>query len=265
MTRRRRRAWPWLPVLALGVAPVLAADQPAYQVGDQRSGFTYQPPELQAQQNDDLGNQGMLWVERGEAQWRAPAGSAGKACTSCHGDAAASMKGVRASYPKWNDKLGKPIDLEQRINLCRTEQMGAPPLEWESPELLGITAYVGRQSLGMPVALPRDPRLEPYRKAGEAFYNQRRGQWQLACSYCHVEQAGHHLRGDLLSQGQTNGFPIYRLLWDTMGSVQRMFRWCNEGVRVEPYAYGSDEYLGLEIYLAERGRGLPIETPAVRR
>jgi len=264
-----RRAAPWVAALALVaaplLAPLLAADQAPYQVGDQRSGYTYLSPELQAQQNDELGNQGMLWVERGAALWREPSGAAGKSCAACHGDAAASMKGVRASYPKWNDKLGKPIDLEQRINLCRTEQMGAEPLAWESEALLGITAYVGRQSLGVPIALPDDPRLEPYRKAGEAFYNQRRGQWQLACSHCHVEQAGHHLRGDLLSQGQTNGFPIYRLLWDRMGSVQRMFRWCNEGVRAEPYDFGSDEYIGLEIYLAERGRGLPVETPAVRR
>jgi L-cysteine S-thiosulfotransferase len=260
-----RRAAAWLAALALGAAPGLAADHAPYQVGDQRSGYTYLSGELQAEQDDDLGNPGMLWVERGADQWRTPAGSAGKSCASCHGDAATSMKGVRASYPKWNAALGKPIDLEQRINLCRTEQMGAAPLAWESDALIAITAYVGRQSLGMPVALPDDPRLEPYRKAGEAFYNQRRGQWQLACSYCHVEQAGHHLRGDLLSQGQTNGFPIYRLLWEGMGSVQRMFRWCNEGVRAEPYDYGSEEYIGLEIYLAERGRGLPVETPAVRR
>ncbi len=252
-----------LALMASSIA--LAQDRAPYQVGDQRSGYTYLPADLQQQQNDDLANQGMLWVERGAEIWRKPAGSAGKSCASCHDAAAVSMKGVRASYPKWNDAVGKPIDLEQRINLCRTQNMGAPALDWESDELLSITAYVGRQSLDQPVALPRDPRLEPYRKAGEAFYTQRRGQWQLACSTCHVEQAGHHLRGDLLSQGQTNGFPIYRLLWDRMGSVQRMFRWCNEGVRAEPYDYGSDEYIGLEIYLAERGRGLPVETPAVRR
>jgi sulfur-oxidizing protein SoxA len=241
-----------------------AAD-PAYQVGDQKSGYMFLSPDLQAMQNDDLGNQGLLWVERGEKLWGEVAGGAGKSCASCHGDAKTSMKGVKARYPAWSDARQKPIDLEQRINQCRTEQMQASALVWESEVLLSLTAYVGRQSLGMPVELPRDPRLEPYRKAGEAFYTQRRGQWQLSCSYCHVEQAGQHLRGDLLSQGQTNGFPIYRLLWGTMGSVQRMFRWCNEGVRAEPYDYGSDAYVGLEIYLAERGRGLPVETPAVRR
>lgn len=252
-----------VPLLAASLA--LAADTVTYQVGDQKSGFLFLPPDLQQMQNDDLANQGLLWAERGEVLWRTAAGQAGRSCASCHGDAKVSMKGVRARYPAWSDARGKPIGLEQRINQCRTEQMKAPALDWESEALLSITAHVGRQSLGMPVALPDDPRLEPYRKAGEAFYAQRRGQWQISCSYCHVEQEGKHLRGDTLSQGQTNGFPIYRLLWDRMGSVQRMFRWCNEGVRAEPYDYGSDEYIGLEIYLAQRGRGLPVETPAVRR
>ena len=31
-----------------------------------------------------------------------------------------------------------------------------------------------------------------------------------------------------------------------------------------PYKYGSPEYVNLELYLAWKGRGLPVETPAVR-
>src|SRR5882672_12332344 len=70
----------------------LAADAP-YQVGDQKSGYMFLPPDLQAMQNDDLGNQGLLWVERGEKQWSEVAGTAGKSCAACHGDAKTSMKG----------------------------------------------------------------------------------------------------------------------------------------------------------------------------
>jgi sulfur-oxidizing protein SoxA len=44
-----------------------------------------------------------------------------------------------------------------------------------------------------------------------------------------------------------------------------MFEWCNTSVRAEPYPLGSDEYVDLELYLAWRGRGLPVETPAIRR
>jgi sulfur-oxidizing protein SoxA len=35
-------------------------------------------------------------------------------------------------------------------------------------------------------------------------------------------------------------------------------------MRAEPFGAGSPEYIALELYLAWRGNGLPIETPAVR-
>jgi sulfur-oxidizing protein SoxA len=72
------------------------------------------------------------------------------------------------------------------------------------------------------------------------------------------------IRANLLSQGQSNGFPTYRLKWQKPGSIHRRFRGCNKQVRAQPYAYGSDEYTNLELFLAWKGRGLPVETPAVR-
>jgi sulfur-oxidizing protein SoxA len=44
-----------------------------------------------------------------------------------------------------------------------------------------------------------------------------------------------------------------------------MFAWCNTSVRALPSPFGADEYVNLELYVAWRGRGLPVETPAVRR
>lgn len=36
------------------------------------------------------------------------------------------------------------------------------------------------------------------------------------------------------------------------------------GVRAEPFAYGAQELVELELYLARRAKGLPGETPGVR-
>jgi sulfur-oxidizing protein SoxA len=44
-----------------------------------------------------------------------------------------------------------------------------------------------------------------------------------------------------------------------------MFAWCNSALRAEPFESGSPEYLALELYLAWRGRTLPIAVPGVRR
>ena len=75
---------------------------------------------------------------------------------------------------------------------------------------------------------------------------------------------GNKIRANTLSEGHSNGFPTYRLKWQKPGSIHRRFRGCNKQVRSKPYGYGSDEYVNLELYVAWRGRGLSVETPAVR-
>jgi sulfur-oxidizing protein SoxA len=249
-------------IAGLGL-PALA--ETPHQVDGRRSGYSYLGEETRALQDDAFANPGMLWVERGEGLWSTPAGRAGRSCADCHGDAADSMKGVRARYPVFDPARGKPIALEQRINRCRTERMQAAPWAWESEELLAMSAFVGFQSRGLPIEVEIDGPMAPHFERGKVFWFQRRGQLDLACSDCHDDVVGRHLYGDVVSQGQSNGFPVYRMLWQTLGSLQRMFRWCNTSVRAEPYPFGADEYLDLEVYLAWRGRGLPVETPAVRR
>ena len=55
------------------------------------------------------------------------------------------------------------------------------------------------------------------------------------------------------------------LEWQTMGSLHRRLRACSLGVRAEVLDYGAPKYLALELYLAWRGEGLPMESSAVRR
>src|SRR3979411_441231 len=89
--------------------------------GERRSGFSFMTPDTQTIQNDDTANPGMLWALDGENLWTGKAGAAQKACADCHQDARTSMKGVAARYPAFDKELGRPVDLEQRINLCRTD------------------------------------------------------------------------------------------------------------------------------------------------
>ena len=72
------------------------------------------------------------------------------------------------------------------------------------------------------------------------------------------------IRADHLSQGQTNGFPTYRLKNSKLNSIHGRFLGCVRDTRATPYEEGSDEFKALELYLASRGQGLSIETPSVR-
>lgn len=258
MTRRRATA-ALLAGLLLWGQPATAAEAPL------PSGTTFMSEALQARQRDDAANPGMLWVGEGAALWTTPAGTADKACVDCHGDAATSMGGVATRYPAFDTAAGTLLNLEGRINRCRTEQQGAPALDYESDALLALTAFVARQSLGMPMAVRIDGPAAPYYREGRAFFHRRQGQLNLSCSQCHDRHAGDRLRGDVISYGLGNGYPVYRLEWQSLGSLQRRLRACSLGVRAVQFDYGSRAYRALELFLAKRAEGVPIETPAIRR
>jgi sulfur-oxidizing protein SoxA len=247
-------------IAALAAAPMLTADIP---LAKRRSTYELMSPETRAMQDDDTANPATLWVLDGEALWGAKAGGAGKACADCHGDARASMKGVAARYPAYDEKRGAAIGLEGRINACRVDHQKANALAFESKELLALTAYIARQSRGLPIE-SSDARLQPFIAAGRAIFERRQGQLNLACSHCHEDNWGQKLAGITMPQGHPTGYPLYRLEWQTLGSLQRRLRNCLIGMRAESYPYGAPEYVALEAYLMWRARGLAVESPAVR-
>ena len=247
-----------------GLAAALAAAAAGTHASEQRSGFDFMRPETQAMQRDDEANPALLWVRDGQALWAQAAGDTRRACADCHGDARTSMRGVAARYPAFDEAGRRPVSLEQRVNLCRERHQGAAPLAWEGQALLALTAFIGLQSRGMPIAVPADPRLEPFRERGRQLFERRVGQLDFSCRQCHDDHWGRRLGGSPIPQGHPTGYPLYRLEWQGLGSLQRRLRNCMTGVRAEPYAYGSAEHVELELYLRWRARGMPIETPAVR-
>jgi sulfur-oxidizing protein SoxA len=229
-----------------------------------RSGYDDMGREIRAMQDDDTANPGMLWVLEGEALWKRKTGPAGRACADCHGDARASMRGVAARYPSFDAAKGRPVSLAQRIGLCRAERQQAPVLGPESRELLALTAYVARQSRGLPIEVAIDARTQPFLEAGRATWNRRQGQLNLACGQCHDDHRGRKLAGNVIPQGHPTGYPLYRLEWQGLGSLERRLRNCLVGIRAEPYAHDAPELVDLELYLMWRARGMTFEAPAVR-
>ncbi len=267
---KSKRGWK-LTSIALGstlmvgamAIEVIAKDWGSHEVDGRRSGYTYMTDETRAVQDDNFENPGMLWVENGEALW-SKAGANGKSCASCHADPEKDMKGVMPAYPKFDKRTGKMISLEQMVNRELVEKMGEKAEKFDSKKMLSLMTYIGNISKGMPVNVKIDGPAKPFFEKGKAFYYQRRGQLDLACSNCHEDNPGKQIRANTLSEGQINGFPTYRLKWQKPGSVHRRFRGCNKNVRAKPYKAGSDEYVNLELFVKWHGRGLPVETPAVR-
>jgi len=247
-----------LTVAALtATALALAADE-------RRSGADFMSPATQAMQRDDAQNPAMLWIASGEAQWNAAGGGSAKSCASCHGDARSSMRGVAARFPALDADSGKVVNLGQRINLCRERKQQAAPWKLESEELLSMEAYVAMQSRGMPVSPAQDAATKAAAARGKQQYFQRIGQLNLSCAQCHDQQWGKRLAGSTIPQAHANAYPIYRLEWQAMGSLQRRLRNCMSGVRAEIPQFGAEEMVDLEAWLAMRDKGMKIESPGVR-
>jgi L-cysteine S-thiosulfotransferase len=245
----------------IGASPLPAAEIPP---AERRPGYDFMTPDSQAIQNDDTANPGMLWVLDGEALWKSKTGAAGKACADCHEDARASMKGVAARYPAFDKALGRPVNLEQRVNMCRVQHQQTTALAYESRDLLALTAFVAQQSRGVAIDAGADPQLEPFVAKGRELFMQRQGQLNLGCANCHDDNWDKRLAGSAITQGHPTGYPLYRLEWQSLGSLQRRMRACMTGIRAQAYDYGAPELIELELYLMSRARGMPMDSPAVR-
>ena len=250
-----------LSAFAITALPLRASDIPP---SERRSGYSFMAPETKAIQDDDTANPGMLWVLDGEALWKKKQGAADKACVDCHGDARTTMKGVAAHYPAFDKELRHPVDLEARINLERTRHQQAEPLAFESRDLLALTVFIAEQSRGVTISAGDDPELEPFIAKGRELFTRRQGQLNLACANCHDDNWDKRLAGSAITQAHPTGYPMYRLEWQSLGSLQRRLRGCIFGVRAQPYEFGAPELVELELYLMSRAKGMPLETPAVR-
>ena len=259
----------WLQtLLALAltaILPLQASAQPSTSADAQgrRSGFADMAPATQAMQRDDRQNPALLWVADGEALWGRKTGSADKSCADCHG-AVSTQRGVATQYPRYDTSSQKPVTLSERINLCRQRHQQSPTLPAQDERLIALEAVVAHQSRGMSIRPDQDPRLQPFRQRGQTLFGQRFGQLDLSCAQCHEQQAGRLLGGTVIPQAHPTGYPLYRLEWQGMGTLQRRLRNCMSGVRAAPFAFGSPELVALELYLVQRAAGMPLEVPAIR-
>lgn len=246
-------------------AALLASCWAAAALGsDVRPTREFLSPELRALQDDPARHPGWLWVEQGEALWRAaPPDPAKPSCAGCHGDISRTA-GVAARYPAIASD-GALLNLELRIERCRTDQQKAPAYGYESEALLSLTAAIAARSRGQPISVRVDGAAAEKLAEGQRLFGLRQGQLNLSCQQCHEENVGRRLRGDVISHGLGTGYPAYRLEWNGVGSLHRRLRACSLGVRAIQQPFASPDYLALELFLADKARGLAVEAPGIRR
>lgn len=219
------------------------------QADTRQSGSVYLSKQLQALQADASQNPAQLWVLRGQDLWQTQ-------CASCHGELVTLKKAV-ARYPKLNAQ-GALVNLEDQ--LAHLAKQGARALLQD--EVLALSAALYDAAKGEPIGTTV---VQPYYDQGAQLWHTRMGRINLACVHCHEQKVGRQMRADTISQAHPTGFPIYRLSWQTIGSLERRLRACYSGVQAPLPPEGGTELRALELFLKVRAQGMPLEGASIRR
>lgn len=111
-------------------------------------------------------------------------------CSSCHINAgrtrdAAGLLGVYARFPKYMDRTGAVIPVEDRVNYCFTRSLAGNKIPNDSREMRDIVAYLAFISTGVPTGthvqgegMPQLPKLAGDTTRGSQIF-------ATTCAMCH--------------------------------------------------------------------------------
>lgn len=259
----------WAQVVVPTPAPASAA-QATWPNTAHLSGQAFLTPGLLALHNDPGSNPISLWLDRGALAWNDA--SQGPSCASCHGPVQ-SLRQAVVSYPRLAAQGQGLINLEDQIQACRLRSgKTATPDGADHEEVLALSAVLHQAAKGLAwdVKAPTTKTTEQaawqgHLNRGAALYTQRIGRMNLACQHCHDLNVGKQLRADVISPGHPTGFPVYRMSWQNLGSLERRLRACFSGVQAQMPSPGDPVLRDLELYLKVRASGMPLDGPSIRR
>jgi sulfur-oxidizing protein SoxA len=141
------------------------ADAPAFaeNLDTVYSGWHFRSGETQVLQMDDFENPAFVFVDQGVDLFDKVEGSEGKACASCHEDVA-DFAGLRPTLPRVEN--GELVTMEDLVNECRTDRMGAEPWKYSGGQMTSVTALIGLQSRGMSINVAVDGDAAPFFERG---------------------------------------------------------------------------------------------------
>jgi thiosulfate dehydrogenase len=188
--------WPWITALLVACGGAEPAPEPAAPAPVEEKAWA--PPPADSIPAGPLGES----IERGRVLFTKtnemlPEYAPGNmTCSNCHLEegrklGAASLAGVYYRFPKYMERTGAVITLQDRVNYCFTRSLAGNRLPVESQEMTDFVAYLAFLSEGAPahgkVPGVDIPKLEggPGDKArGEKLYAEK------GCVACHQAEGG---------------------------------------------------------------------------
>jgi len=176
---------------------------------------------------------------------------------------------IAGDYPKFDDKKGKVITLSGAINDC-LKANGQKTWNMKKGKMADLEAYFAAKSKEagkkVHITIPSKEAAEAYER-GKKYYYSQRGYLKLSCATCHVQGAGNRVRREVLSPllGHTTHFPVYRLKWQGLGTLERRIKGCEKNQGEHPHKPGSPWMSEMLYFMAYMSNGLPVDGPDIRK
>ncbi len=221
---------------------------------------------LDLDRSDDM-HPGYLALEKGEKLFKFWA-KREPSFRTCLGEGKTDLKGLAASYPKYDPKLKKIMTVESRVEHCAKTAL------WEnfkqgSPANNQISLYFKSLSAYTPIKVDTGSAeiMAAYQRGEKLFYA-KVGQYNFACASCHTSSGllGQRFRGQVPTSpfGDAAHFPTYRTGLGDIESLQQRFMRCNLQARTKALPPGDPAYTDLEVFYTVLSNDYPVSVPSVR-
>ena len=137
----------------------------------------------------------------------------------------------------------------------------------QSEENIAMAVYLRHLANGAPISVTADgDGAQQALKRGEALLSRKIGQINFACTDCHSLGANRWIRGQWLGEfkGQLDHFPTWRTSRSEIWDLRKRFQWCNVAIRADELPPDAPEYGDIELTLAVKNNGLPLNVPGIR-
>jgi len=202
-------------------------------------------------------------IDAGEALYEKKFAN-GKTFKSCFPDPT-----IAGEYPKFDDTKGKVVTLSMAINDCLVTN-GEKPWKMKKGKMADLEAYFAAASTEkgkkVHIVIQSEAAAKAYEAGKKAYYSQR-GYLKLSCATCHVQGTGKRVRNEYMSPllGHTTHFPVYRLKWQGLGTLERRIEGCNKDEGENPHKPGSVWMSNVLYFMAYMSNEMPVDGPAIRK
>ncbi len=176
---------------------------------------------------------------------------------------------IAGDYPYFDDKKGEVVTITQAINDCLVDA-GQKKWNIKKGKMAKLEAYFAHKSkeAGKKVDIKINSKAaeEAYERGKKAYYSQR-GYLKLSCATCHVQGAGKRVRAEYMSPllGHTTHFPVYRLKWNSLGTLERRIEGCNKDEGENPHKGSSKWAKEVLYFMSYMSNGMTIDGPDIRK